>query len=140
MLKPTSLYCQRFHQTVLLQAPLSMPFILHLRGGKWLLSIFRELCWNLVLANSLHHMPLSDFWKGTLVLWTDVTRVHTSPTWRSLPSVLHPLVSLPQASPPRAPSASSQGCSQTPVLGEGVHSPIPHGLCFPRLNSISVVV
>ena len=58
MLKPTSLYCQRFHQTVLLQAPLSMPFILHLRGGKWLLSIFRELCWNLVLANSLHHMPL----------------------------------------------------------------------------------
>lgn len=89
---------------------------------------------------SLHHMPLSDFWKGTLVLWTDVTRVHTSPTWRSLPSVLHPLVSLPQASPPRAPSASSQGCSQTPVLGEGVHSPIPHGLCFPRLNSISVVV
>ena len=99
-----------------------------------------SVCWNLVLDNSLHHVPLSNFWKGTLVLWTDVTHVHTSPTWCSLPSVLHPLVSLPQASPPTASSASSQGCAQTPVLGEGVHSRIPHRPCFPRLNSISVVV
>ena len=95
-----------------------------------------SVCWDLVSDNSRHHVPLSDFWKGALVLWTNVTAFTLAPPAALCAAPASRLFLWPRPVPQRfLPRLLADCCS-------GARGPLscPHGLCFPKLNSISVVV